>query len=152
MQRAHTLIVLTLVVSLVGCANRKAFIARSPLPPPPSQHVTFAGSTPEHPFHLEVGNVLSRTVFEAAGPSNSVVEVRDFMLPPHAKSQLAAFPGPALLDIYSGEGALWPGQKGEKGERLVPGQVRSVPAGQVLLFDNQGAYPMIVRLFVFEVK
>jgi hypothetical protein len=143
---------LALVILLVACTSRKAFVAHHALPSPPSQQVTFAGTTPEHPFHLEAGNVLWRTVFQGVGPASSLVEVRDFLLPPHAKSELAALPGPAVLDVYSGEGALSLGQEGQKGERLVPGQMRSVPAGQVLVFDNQGAYPMTVRAFVFEVK
>lgn len=69
-------------------ANRTAFLASGPLPPPPSGQITFAGSTPEHSFHLEEGNVLARTVFEAAAPSSSHIQVRDVMLPPNAKSKL----------------------------------------------------------------
>ena len=151
MRQSHVAIGLTLVLLFVAC-NRKAFVAHGPVPAPPSQQVTFAGSTPSPPFHLDEGNVLSRIAFQAAGPSNSVIEVRDYLLPPHAKSRVGALPGPALLDIYSGEGALSLGQQGEKGERLVPGQMRSIPAGQALVFDNQGEHPMAVRAFVLEVK
>ncbi len=151
MQQLRVVMGLALVLFLVACGSRKAFVAHGP-PPPPPQQVTFAGSTPPHSFHVEEGNVLSRTVFDAPGPSNSTVEVRDFILPPHAKSHLAALPGPALLDIYSGEGALSLAQEGEKSERLVPGHMRSVPAGQALVFDNQGAHPIAVRAFVLEVK
>jgi hypothetical protein len=151
MRQPQVVMGLTVVLLLIAC-NRKAFVAHGPVPAPPSQQVTFAGSTPAHPFHLDEGNVLSRIAFQAAGPSNSVIEVRDFMLPPHAKSHLAALPGPALLDIYSGEGALSLGLEAEKSERLVPGQMRSVPAGQGLVFDNQGEYPLTVRAFVLEVK
>ncbi len=60
-------------------ANREAFVARGALSPPPSEQITFAGSTPAHPFHLEAGNVLLRTVFRTAAPANSQVEVRDIL-------------------------------------------------------------------------
>jgi quercetin dioxygenase-like cupin family protein len=157
MRRFFLLVLVLLVVATAAWlgyryANRRAFLASGPLPPPPSGQVTFAGSTPEHSFHLEEGNVLARTVFEAVTPSNSHVQVRDVMLPPNAKSKLAALPGPALVEVYSGEGTMALGEKAEKSDRLTAGNMRSVPAGQVLAFDNQGALPLVLRLYVFEAK
>lgn len=151
MRHSHVALGLTLVLLFVAC-NRKAFVAHGPVPAPPSQQVTFAGSTPSPPFHLEEGNVLSRIAFQATGPSSSVIEIRDYLLPPHAKSSLPVLPGPALFETHSGEGFLSLGQEGQKSERLVPGQMRSIPAGQALVIDNQGAHPMAVRAFVVEVK
>ena len=130
-------------------ANREAFVAQGALPSPSPEQVTFAGVTPEHPFKLETGNVLSRTLFRTSVPSNVEVEVRDIMLPPHAKSQLPPLPGPALMDTYSGEGTV---SIGEKAERLNTGRMQSVPAGQALGFDNPGAYPLVLRFYVFEAK
>lgn len=154
----HRYLLLVLVFLVIASwlgyryANRSAFLATGPLPPPPSAQVPFAGSTPEHSFHLEEGNVLARTVFEASAPSNSHVQVRDVMLPPKAKSKLAALPGPALVEVYSGDGNLAVGEKEERTDRLTAGNMRSVPAGQVLAFDNQSALPLVLRLYVFEVK
>jgi hypothetical protein len=156
--RRFFLLVLVLLVVVTAAwlgyryANRRAFLASGPLPPPPSGQVTFAGSTPEHSFHLEEGNVLARVVFETAAPSNSHVQVRDVILPPNAKSKLAALPGPALVEVYSGDGTMALGEKAEKSDRLTGGNMRSVPAGQVLAFDNQGALPLVLRLYVFEAK
>ena len=155
--RRFFLLLLFLVVVVTGWlgyryANRRAFLSGGPLPPPPSGQVAFAGSTPEHSFHLEEGNVLARTVFEAAAPSNSHIQIRDVMLPPNAKSKLAALPGPALVEVYSGDGTMALGEKAERSDRLTAGNMRSVPAGQVLAFDNQGALPLVLRLYVFEAK
>jgi hypothetical protein len=141
-------VIVLLILVAYRFANRKAFVARGPLPPPPEQ-VTFAGITPEHPFQLGAGNVLSRTVFRTAVPSNAQVEVRDVMLPAHAKSQLGPLPGPALLDTYAGEGTV---SIGENAIAISTGQMRSVPAGQTLGFDNPVAYPLVLRLYVFEAK
>jgi len=130
-------------------ANREAFVARGALSPPPSEQITFAGSTPAHPFHLEAGNVLLRTVFRTAAPANSQVEVRDIVLPPRAKSQLSALPGVTLLEVYAGEAILL---RNETSERLHPGTMRSVLGGEVLAINNLGTYPVVLRLYVFEAK
>ena len=157
MRRYFLLVLLLVVVVIAGWlgyryANRSAFLASGPLPPPPSGQIKFAGSTPEYSFHLEECNVLARIVFEAAAPSNSHLQVRDVMLPPNAKSKLAALPGPALVEVYSGDGTMALGEKAEKSDRLTAGNMRSVPAGQVLAFDNQGALPLVLRFYVFEAK
>jgi hypothetical protein len=129
-------------------ANREAFVSKGVLSPPAEQ-VTFAGSTPEHPFKLEAGNILSRSVFRTSGPSNSQIEVRDVMLPPHAKGQLGPLPGPALLDAYAGQGTI---SFGDVADQFSAGHMRSVPAGRALAFENSGSYPMVLRLYVFEAK
>jgi len=157
MRRPFLLVLLVILVVTTAWfgyryANRRAFLASGPLPPPPSGPVTFAGSTPEHSFHLEKGNVLARIVFEAAAPSNSHVQVRDVILPPNAKSKLAALLGPALVEVFSGDGTMALGEKAEIGDRLTAGNMRSIPAGQLLAFDNQGALPLVLRLYVFEAK
>jgi hypothetical protein len=153
-------LLLVILVLLIGVgwfaysyANRQAFLANNPLPPPPQQGpITFAGPAPPNSFHLEEGNVLARTVFETDAPANAHVEIRDYMFPPNAKSKLAALPGAAVLDVYSGEGTLAVGEQDGQGEHLVPAAVKSIAAGQSLAIDNQGALPLVVRVYVFEAK
>jgi hypothetical protein len=155
MRHRALLVVILLVLAGIGWyaysyANRQAFLSNNALPPPPEQgSITFAGPTPANSFHAEEGNVLSRTVFETDAPSNSHVQIRDYMFPPNAKSKLAALPGAAVLDVYSGESTV---SVGAEGEHLVPAAVKSVPAGQSLMIDNQGARPFVVRVYVFEAK
>ena len=151
---------LTILLVLIGVAwfiysqaNRKAFLANNPLPQPPQQgQVPFAGSTPPGSFHVDQGHVLARTVFQTDTPDNARVEIRDYMFPPNEKSTIAALPGAAVLDVYSGEGTVSAGGQGGQGERLVPSTVKSVPAGQSLVIDNRGALPFVVRVYVFEGK
>jgi hypothetical protein len=145
---AVVLVILLLAWVAYRFANREAFVAQGALPPPPDQ-VTFAGSTPDHPFKLEAGNVLSRTLFRTSALGSADVEVRDFMLPPHAKTQLPLLPGPALLDLYAGQATV---SFGERSEPIAAGQMRSVLAGQALGFNNPGAYPLVLRIYVFEAK
>ena len=153
-------LLLVILVLLVGVgwlaysyANRQAFLANSPLPPPPQQGpITFAGPTPPNSFHLEEGNVLARTVFETDAPGSAHVEIRDYLFPPNAKSKLAALPGAAVLEVYSGEGTLSVGEQAGGGERLLPAGVKSIAVGQNLAINNQGATPFVVRVYVFEAK
>ncbi len=145
-----SLIVLAIIAWIAyRLANPKAFVDRGPLAPPPSGEVQFAGATPQKAFHLEEGNVLARTVFSAPGPANSQIEVRDYRFPPHARSRLAALPGPAVLEVYAGTGAV---TLGGKSEDLAGGEVKSVAAGQALEFDNRGDYPLVVRFYIVEGK
>ncbi len=64
MRRFFLLVLVPLVVVIAAWlgyryANRRVFLDSGPLPPPSCQ-VTFAGSTPEHSFHLIVSvNSLS---------------------------------------------------------------------------------------------
>jgi hypothetical protein len=109
MRRGALLFVILIVLAGIawfsyGYYNRQAFLSNNPLPPPPQGNaITFAGPTPANSFHVEGENILARTVFETDTPSNSHVQVRDYMFPPNAKSKLAALSGAAVLDVYSGE-------------------------------------------------
>ena len=156
----HRALLLVVLIVLAGIGwfgysyyNRQALLSNNPLPPPPQRNaITFAGKTPAFSFHLEEGNVLARTVFETDAPSNSHVQIRDYMFPPNAKSKLAALPGAAILDVYSGEGTLSVGSESSEGVHLVPAAVKSLPAGQNVDINNQGALPFVVRVYIFEAK
>ena len=122
MRRGALLFVILIVLAGIawfsyGYYNRQAFLSNNPLPPPPQGNaITFAGPTPANSFHVEGENILARTVFETDTPSNSHVQVRDYMFPPNAKPKLAALSGAAVLDVYSGEGTLSVGEESTAGE------------------------------------
>lgn len=143
------LIAIAIVVGIVWRVNnREAYIDREP-PSEEAVQAEFAGVPPKEAFHLEEGNVLSRTIYSTAGPANSQIEVRDFKFPPHAKSHLAALPGPGVLEVYSGHGSV---SLGGQNEELSSGVITPVSAGQALEFDNKGDYSLVVRLYLVEGK
>ena len=147
---ADTLVVvLTAAACFTACqrAPQQASDAHGPLPPPPAGELKYAGSPPAHPFAKQTGNYYSRTVFETDGPDNSHIEVREFLIPPRTKSSVAALPGPAVIDVATGNATL---ATGDKPEALAVSAMRSLPAGQVLQFENPGARPAIVRLYVIR--
>lgn len=155
-RRSRTLPLLFILIAIVVIAwiawrigNPKAFVDREAPAGEPEGEVQFAGSQPKNAFHRDEGNVLSRTVFSAPGPANSQIEIRDFKFPPHVRSRLGALPGPGVLEVYSGQGAV---SMGGKSEELAGGVVKSVPAGQALEFDNRGDYSLVVRVYVVEGK
>ncbi len=142
---------LTAGSALIACrrAPPQAFVAHGPLPAPPPGPLEYAGRAPEHPFHRERGNVYLRTVFTTSGPSSSRIEIRDILVPPHAKGELDPLSGPALVEVYPGAGKIG---LGKAGEFLSPGTMNSVAKGQVIKFENPGARPVIMRLYLIEAK
>ena len=155
--RGLLLLILLLILGGVGWfgyryANRQALVANEPLPPPPGD-VRFSGTTPPNSFRALEGAVLMRTVFQTDALAGARVEVRDYMFPPHAKSSLPALPGVAIVEVYSGEGTLTVGdQAAGGGQHLVAGAVKSIPADQTIVVDNQGALSFVARLYVVEAK
>ena len=154
MRRLAFLAVLAVVVlSVVGVAlwlggARSAFVAHGPLPPPPSGPLTFAGSPPQHPFHKEAVNAFTRTIFEADGPGNSRIEVRDLLIPPHGKTELSALPGPAVVELATGSVTISLGEK----PQTLGGAMRSLPAGTSAGVENSGPSPAMLRLYIIRAR
>jgi len=139
-----------ILAGLSGCRGRSqnAFVAHGPLPPPPTGQLTFAGTPPARPFQKEPGNLFARTIFEADGPQNSRIEVRDLLIPPRGKSQIAALPGPAMFELTSGSATIVLNEKPQE----LDGTIRSLPAGTAVSIENTGALPAMVRLYVIRAR
>jgi len=138
--------------AFTGCAappprNTPSRTISRPLPTPPPGELKFAGIPPAHPFEKQDGNHFARTVFETDGPSNSHIEVRDVLIPPHAKATVAALPGPVVIDPAGTDNVTL--SQGGKPEAL-GGAMRQVPAGQALAFENSNSQPVTVRLYVIR--
>ncbi|HKV55158.1 MAG TPA: hypothetical protein VJN94_11025 [Candidatus Binataceae bacterium] len=133
-----------------ACRGRaqNAFVAHGPLPPPPAGPLKFAGTPPAHPFHKEAGNLYARTIFEANGPTNSHIEVRDLLIPPRGKSQIAALPGPAILELATGNATISFNEK----PQAVGNTIRSLPAGTPVSVENPDAHPAMLRLYVIRAR
>jgi hypothetical protein len=148
-----TALLLSLVACAAGCAKQGTetppTVVDRPLPtPPPAGEIKFAGVPPAHPFAKQAGNYYGRTVFETDGPNNSHIEVRDILIPPHAKSALEALPGPAVMDPAGAAKVTL--SIADKPESLAEGTMRSLPAGQAIALENSDARPAMVRLYIFR--
>lgn len=157
MQGPGSLICSALLFSVVACAAGCAkggteappTVVDKPLPTPPlAAEIKFAGVPPAHPFAKQAGNYYARTVFETDGPNNSRIEVRDILIPPHAKSAVEALPGPAVMDpAGAGNVTL---SIADKLESLAEGTTRSLPAGQAMAIENSDSHPATVRLYIIR--
>jgi hypothetical protein len=143
-------VIMFVVGGLTACRrSHDAFVAHGPLPSPPSGQLKFAGAWPEHPFHKEPGNVFERTVFQTDGPNSSRIEIRDLLIPPRTKSQIAALPGPAVLELATGAATIL---LGEKPESMVSGAMRSLPASKTVQVENPDTHPTMLRLYVIRAR
>jgi hypothetical protein len=125
-------------------------IVNKPLPPPPPPaEAKYAGASPAHPFAKQPGAYYARTLFESDAPGNSHVEIRDVLIPPRSKSNLAALPGSAVMDLAAGQVSV---SIGGKAEGVAAGTMRSLPAGQALALENADSHPAIVRLYVIRAR
>ncbi len=143
-------LILAAAVGFTGCKQSPPgpSVVSRPLPSPPAGEVKYVGVPPAHPFAKQAGNHFARTVFETDGPSNSHIEVRDVLIPPHSKSTVEALPGPAVMDpARAGNVTL---STGDKPAALAGGALRSLPAGQALAFENSDSRPAMVRLYIIR--
>jgi hypothetical protein len=153
MRRAVILTTRTLLVISLACCgacqrgSQSSSTAYGALPPSSSGELKFVGTPPAHPFHPEAGNYYGRTIFEADGPAYSHIEVREVLIPPHTKSHVRPLPGPAVLDLTTGDARL---MIGNQPEALTAGAMRAISAGEMLQLENPNPQPAIVRLYVIR--
>jgi len=146
-------IVTVVVLAVAWTAYRnfigRAFVVHGVLPAPPPGELKFAGEIPNNPFRVESGNTLARTVFQTSGPSNSRIEVREFLILPQEETNLGAQTGPMLVQVESGAGTV---SINNKLEELAASTVRAISAGQATSFRNVGARPLALRVYRFGVE
>jgi hypothetical protein len=158
--RRYCVIAAALMLAALGCSTApdstatqksqpKPPIITKPLPPPPAGELKYAGNPVPNPFTKQEGNHFDRTAFETDGPGNSHIEIRDILIPPKAKSTVAALPGSAVMDLSNGKVTL---AMGDKREELSGGPMRALPGGQALEFENTDSQPASIRLFIIRAR
>ena len=111
--------------------------------PPPSV------SRPIHQFEPDEHGVLSRTLFSALGPGNITVKVSEFLVGPRRTQQMAALPGPALLELFEGQGTI---AIGNASAQPIDNDFQVISGGQPFIIDNPNGKPVGIRLYVFAEK
>lgn len=142
-------IAIALAVSGLAWGQDGSHKDTGPLPPPQMASV-YASRPPAVPFErLGTQAGSTRTVFQGPGPSNSKIEIRELVVGPRALVQLDPFPGPAIVDLRSGEGSL---KAGERTMQLEIANVISVASGLPFEFRNSGDAPLVLKLYLVEVR
>jgi mannose-6-phosphate isomerase-like protein (cupin superfamily) len=106
----------------------------------------FSSYTAKNPYKEVSTNLLARTVFEATGPAGTKIEVRDLFVPPGKTAEKVSLPGPALLEVLSGDGKMI---SGEKSQELRIGMTLAVAQGAVFSMESRDIEPLVLRARVF---
>ena len=140
---------LAVAVCFTACQQSQpsGTVGPRPLPPPPTGDVKFAGAPPAHPYAKAEGNYFARTAFETDGPADSHIEIRDVLIPPHGKSEVAELAGAAIAELESGNATV---SSGDRHDALAPGAQRALASGRTLQFENPDARPAVVRLYIIR--
>ncbi len=139
---------LALALALAGCAmNASAPQGGGPLPLPGAQLGFHAAPAAASFAQVTTAPMAERTVYRGAGATGTGVEIRDLIIGPNATVQLAPFPGPAVLDRRSGEGALLVAGSSVALSAVKPA---SVPAGATVSIQNTASAPLVIRAYVLE--
>ncbi len=108
----------------------------------------FSSYEPAHPYTTLSAGVLSRTVFEAAGPPGYRVEVRDLRVDGGGHAENVTLPGATFLETRYGSGGLV--VTGGKRQDLQLGTVTSVSQGQSFTLDSAVGQPLILRAYLLK--
>jgi len=101
---------------------------------------------PKNPYKEAGKNLLTRTVFETAGPAGTRIELRDLFVPPGAIAEKVSLPGPAVLEVLGGEGKI---TAAEKSQELAPGTSVTLAQDAVCSLESRGANALVLRARIF---
>jgi hypothetical protein len=143
-------IALVLAVSGLALGQDGSHSDTGPLPPPPPGAAAYVGRPPAIPFErLGTQDGSMRTIFRDQGSDNSNIEIREVIIGARALVRLDPLPGPALIDLRSGEGSL---QAGDRSVQLAVSNVISVASGVPLDFRNSSDVSSVLRIYLVEVR
>lgn len=110
-----------------------------------SDDSNFSPAASKNPYKEVAKNLLERTVFETVGPSGTRVELRDVFVAPGTKVENVSLPGPAVLQVMSGEGSA---TIGGKSQELNVGTTVTLPQDTSCALESRGITPLIFRAHI----
>jgi hypothetical protein len=118
-----------------------------PLPEIPAGDQKFSSYAPAHPYTELAPSVLSRTVFEAPGPTGYRVEVRDLRVAAGKKAENLTLPGAVIFEVRYGAGGI---VIGGKRQALELGSEASISEGQTFSLESSGEQPLTIRAYLLR--
>ena len=106
----------------------------------------FSRYVPKNPFKQIGEHLLERKLFETTGPAGVRIELRDLFVVPGTRVDKLSLPGPALLQVLSGQGKI---TTAEKSEELGPGTSVTLTQDASFALDSPGITPLILRARIF---
>jgi quercetin dioxygenase-like cupin family protein len=99
----------------------------------------------KNPYKEVEKNLLERTVYESAGPGGTRIELRDLFVSPGAMVEKVSLPGPAILQVLSGEGKM---TTAEKATELTVGTTLTLGQDTSCALESRGITPLVLRAHI----
>jgi|SRR5580704_15475280 hypothetical protein len=132
-----------------GCGGEQGDEETPLLPEARPDETNFSPFTPRNPYKEAGTNLLERKVFQALGPGGIKIELLDLFVLPGKTADHISLPGPAVLEVLSGEGKI---TNGDKPQELRTGTTFSIAQGASLSLESKSGVPLVplvVRARVF---
>jgi hypothetical protein len=145
------LLLLSLVMccTLLSCERDQTADKTSLLPGATPSDKNFSPYQPPNGYAEMTKGLLSRTVFESAGPPGTRIEIRDLFVGPGQSSESASLPGAAVFDVRSGSGSL---VHGGQSQEVKTGTTIGISEGESFAIQNQADLPIIIRVNLFQIE
>lgn len=131
---------------VAGCSQEKPRVnieKTHPLPEISASDQNFSSYSPAVAFAEIAPSVLSRTVYQGAGPAGYRLEVRDLRLAPGKKSADLTLLGAGFAQVRSGSGTM---TASDKRQDLPSGATWSISQGQHFSLESTSDQPFIIRV------
>jgi hypothetical protein len=129
-----------------GCQNEPERQSTPLLEEAKQGETNFSPYAPKNPYKEAGKNLLTRTVLETEGPGGVKIELRDLFVVPGTTAEKVSLPGPALLEVLSGEGKI---TTGDKSQDLASGTTLTLAQDASCVLESHGITPLVLRARVF---
>jgi len=132
-----------------GCGNDQAAEKTPLLPDAAPNDKNFSPYEPRNAYAEVTKGLLSRTVFEAAGPPGTRIEIRDLLVGPGQNTESVSLPGAAALDVRSGSGTI---VRGGQSQEFRTGATLGISEGESFVIQNKADIPIMVRVNLLRIE
>src|SRR5580693_2448428 len=129
----------------IGCRNEEGPQSTPLLAEGRADETKFPPVKTKNPYKEVERNLLERTVYESAGPGGSRIELRDLFVSPGATVAKVSLPGPAVLQVLSGEGKM---TAEEKATELTVGTTMILGQDTSCALESRGITPLVLRAHI----
>jgi hypothetical protein len=128
-----------------ACQNEKGPQSTPLLAEARADETNFSTVKAKNPYKEVQKNLLERTVFESAGPGGARIELRDLFVVPGGTLEKVSLPGPAVLQVLSGEGKM---TAAEKATELTVGTTMTLEQDTSCALESRGITPLVLRAHI----
>lgn len=129
----------------IGCQNEEGPQSTPLLAEARADETNFSAVKAKNPYKQVQKNLLERTVFESAGPGGARIELRDLFVVPGSTVENVSLPGPAVLQVLSGQGKM---TAAEKSTELTVGTTTTLGQDTSCVLESRGITPLVLRAHI----